>query len=686
MKLFINIKRSIGLMQAIMLLAASLVLGLLLSTVQIYVLYQHQLQEVQTDHDTLFNLSKGGATNAAWSLDSRLANEVLLGIIEQPGIESAEIRASLRDGDDQLLGRRRQLMPSYDWLSEWVANNYFEEQSVLNQRLIIDNREPPVDVGSLLILFDTRYEAEQFVITAATTLLVSMLEAFLIGLILFFIAQWFITLPISRAATTIANVDTDELHSDDQRIPVPKVHDQDELGQLIIHTNQLLDRLKISHSKLKHLATKDPLTGLANRILIKDFLSNMIATAQRSSSMVAVIFIDLDRFKNINDTLGHDMGDKLLKYVSITLLRQIRDQDAVGRLGGDEFLLLMPTKAITDVVNLAERVLQVLTKTITIDGYDLQVNASLGIALYPNDGDDANTLMRCADLAMYKAKEHKSSHWHLFSEEMKLKVEESLALETALAGAIKHNELELYLQPQFAVDGMRLAACEALLRWQNNGEYIDTQKFIEVAELTGLIGDIGQWVLEEACRIVNSWGDQAVPISVNVSGQQLADEGFVEDVISIVQGAGVDPRMIEFEITETMLMQNLDQSYERLTQLRKQGFLISIDDFGTGYSSLSYLTQLPIDALKIDRSFVSGDEQSAIVLETIIALGKALGIHVVAEGVETDLQKDALIKCGCDMLQGYLLGRPVPVAQFETDFLSQQQPALKRIENVSIGK
>ncbi|MDJ0832320.1 MAG: EAL domain-containing protein [Gammaproteobacteria bacterium] len=685
MKLIATIKHSIGLMQAIMLLVSSLVIGLALSAVQIYLLYEQQQQEIETNHAILINLSKGGATNAAWSLDSRLANEVLLGIIEQPGIEAAEIRASLRNDEFQILGQQQQQMPTYDWLSEWVAAEYFEQSAQISQTLTIRNQQQVQDAGSLVIRFDPRYEARKFVITAATALLISLLEASLIGLVLFFLVQWFITSPISRAATSIANVDTDDLHGDDQEpIPLPGMHQHDELGQLITHTNQLLDRLKISHSRLKHLATKDPLTGLANRILIKDFLANMIANAQRSSSMVAVIFIDLDRFKYVNDTLGHNMGDKLLKYVSITLLRQIRDQDAVGRLGGDEFLLLMPTKAVTDVINLAERVLQVLTKTITIDGYDLQVNASLGIALYPNDGEDADTLMRCADLAMYKAKEHKSSQWHLFSEEMKLKVEESLALETALAGAIKHNELELYLQPQFAVGGMRLAACEALLRWQNNGEYIDTQKFIEVAELTGLIGDIGQWVLEEACRIIKHWGEQAVPISVNVSGQQLADEGFVEDVIATVKNAAIDPRMIEFEITETMLMQNLEQSHQRLTELREQGFRISIDDFGTGYSSLSYLTQLPIDALKIDRSFVSGSQQSAIVLETIIALGKALGIHVVAEGVETEQQKGALIESGCDVLQGYLLGRPLPLAKFETDFLAQQEQTVQDIKKASL--
>ncbi len=662
-------QRSIGLMQATMLLLASLIVGLSLSAFQIYSVYQQQQQDINEKTRTIIGLSEGGATNAAWALDTRLANEVLQGIIEQHGIKQVEINATLRYENQQLLARLDKEQPDYSALSQWVAQLFFTEKLTLITELTIVNQQQPLKVGTLRVEFDPVHEAEKFVRASMTSLGIILLEALLIGLILFFISQWFITSPISRAAATIEKVDPDELHIDDQKIHVPTMHKVDELGHLLEHTNQLLDRLKISQSKLRHLATKDPLTGLANRTLIKEFLANMIATAQRTSGMVAVIFIDLDRFKHINDTLGHDMGDKLLKYVSIALLRQIRDQDAVGRLGGDEFLLVMPTKAITDVVGMAERILQVLSKTITIDSYELKVNASLGIALYPNDGDNADTLMRCADLAMYKAKEHKTSQWHLFSEEMKLKVEESLALETALSGAIRHNELEVFLQPQYSVEGMRLAACEALLRWRNNGEYIPPQKFIAVAELTGLIGEIGLWVLTETCRIIQRWGDQAIPISVNVSGQQLADESFVNDAIDIVQHYAINPTMIEFEITETMLMQDLDKSFDRLTRLRDKGFRISIDDFGTGYSSLSYLTQLPIDALKIDRSFVSGSEQSSVVLDTIIALGKALGIHVVAEGVETEQQKLALIENGCDLLQGYLLGRPMPVAQFETDCL-----------------
>lgn len=664
-----NITSSIGLMQAGMLLASSLLIGVFLSAAQIYEAFQQQEKAFREKKANIIHLSVGGATNAAWALDTRLADEVLEGVVNQSGVIRAEIRANLSNKEEQLLSSRQRVPPGYSRLSEWVAQSLFSHQSILVRPLTIDGRTPRLQAGVLRITFDPRHEADKFVTTAATSLTVTLLEAFLIGLVLFFIGQWFITLPIRRAANIIERVDPDALQSEAQRVPVPVLHKRDELGLLLDHTNQLLHRLKTSQSRLLHLATKDPLTGLANRSLIKDFLDKMLSSAHRTSSMVAVTFIDLDRFKNVNDTLGHETGDKLLKYVADTLLQQIREEDAVGRLGGDEFLLVTPIGAVTDVITMAERILLVLGRPVTIDGYDLKIHASLGISLYPSDGEDADTLMRCADLAMYKAKERKSSQWHLFSEEIKQKVEETLALENALDHAIRNEEFEVYLQPIYGAATLRLEACEALLRWKNNGKYVDTQKFIEVAELTGLIGEIGEWVIAEVCRINQAWGNQAVPISVNVSGQQLAEENFVGRMIEIVSSFSVSPRQIEFEITETMLMHNLGQSYDRLSQLRERGFRIVIDDFGTGYSSLSYLSQLPIDALKIDRSFVSGSEQSAVVLNAIIALAKALGIRVVAEGIETETQKSALIENGCDCLQGYLLGRPMPVAEFETELM-----------------
>lgn len=439
---------------------------------------------------------------------------------------------------------------------------------------------------------------------------------------------------------------------------------------LLLYRNKLQDEeLEKVRNDLRHLSTRDVLTGLANRALIHEQLAARVATARRSGGLVSVIYLDLDRFKTINDSLGHDIGDLLLQSVAHLLLQQVREEDAVGRLGNDEFLILASIDKIDDVIRLAKRTLDALCEPMLIDGLEFRCNASLGIAMFPSDGADASSLIRCADIAMHQARDDETKHWNLYSQEMRLLLDKELAMETALIGAIDRKELQLYLQPQFGAVDNRLAGCEALLRWQHQGDWVAPFEFIEIAEKTGMILEIGEWVIAEACRILQSWGDNAVAISVNVSGRQMGDVHFVSRVLAITRKYRIDPHLIGFEITETMLMENLDQCLERLNQLREAGFSISMDDFGTGYSSLAYLTQLPIDELKIDRSFVSGEQSSEVVLDTIVAMGRALEMLVVAEGVETEQQRKMLIASGCDLLQGFLLAKPMPVAEFESRYI-----------------
>ena len=524
-------------------------------------------------------------------------------------------------------------------------------------------------VGVLTIEFDPQHLAAKYIGSTYYIVIYSLLESFLIGLVLWLVTRWLLTTPLRRSAMAVAQIGPEVLHGDSYSVPVPDIHDANELGQLLHHTNQLIERLTNSQVELRRLATRDPLTGMANRMLVKEQLVNMLAQAARTSRMVGVIFLDLDRFKTVNDSLGHDIGDSLLKAVANTLLQVIRQQDAVGRLGGDEFLFLVSANDLSDVVVLAERIIEALAKPYAIEGYEIRTNASLGIAMYPENGEDADTLMRSADLAMYRAKSDGANRWQLYSEDMREVLDEALALETALIGAIDRNELALHLQPQFHTANGKLAGCEALLRWKYKGNWIAPYEFIKIAENTGMILEIGDWVIGETCRILKRWADKAVSISVNVSGRQLGDPFFVSRLFAIVRKYNIEPGLIELEITETMLMENLDNCIARLTELRNAGFKISIDDFGTGYSSLAYLTRLPIDELKIDRSFVSGSQHSTVVLNTIIAMGRALGLLVVAEGVETEQQRTELVNSGCDLLQGYLLGKPMPVAEFEKKFL-----------------
>ncbi len=676
MKLTRFFRQSIGLMLASLLLVSSLIIGLGISVVELRSELNEHRNDFYEQSENVFNLSIRAATNAAWMLNPQLAREVVDGITSTADVLSVEILADLRYGNHQQLAYSEKPALETNSFTYWIAQRYFQANNRMSRQLILEEQGRTVVAGVLTIDFDPQHIAAKYVGSIYFIVIFSLIESFLIGFILWLVTRWLLTAPLRRSAKAVAKIGPEILHSDHYTVPVPDIHDTNELGQLLHHINQLIARLTNSQIELRRLATRDPLTGMANRMMIKERLVNMLAQAARTSKMVGVIFLDLDRFKTVNDSLGHDIGDSLLKAVADTLTHETRQQDAVGRLGGDEFLFLVSADNLSNVTVLAERIIEVLAKPYSIEGYEIRANASLGIALYPEDGEDADTLIRSADLAMYRAKSSGANLWQLYSEDMREVLDEALALEVALIGAIDRNELELYLQPQFHTANGKLAGCEALLRWKHRGNWIAPYVFIKIAESTGMILEIGDWVIGETCRILKRWAEHAVSISINVSGMQLGDINFVSRLFAIVRKYNIDPGLIELEITETMLMENLDICIERLTELRDAGFKISIDDFGTGYSSLAYLARLPIDELKIDRSFVSGSLHSAVVLNMIIAMGRALNLLVVAEGVETEQQRTELLDSGCDLLQGYLLGKPMPTNAFEKTFLHSSERAL----------
>lgn len=662
-------RRSISLMQAALLLISSLVIGSGLSAWEMRSALKNERQTMVELTESLLDLVDGSAANAVWALDPKLAHEVIEGIITtQPGMKSIEIRADIRNNAEETLARLENTSAPMNTLICWTAAKYFDDITMQSRRLSVINLGVEEAVGTITIELSSQFAAAKFLSRVYARLWARLLEAVLIGFVLLCLTQWFITAPLRKAAAKIAQMGPESLDEANYSLPIPRLHKSDEFGQLLEHTNKLFDRLVDSRKELRRLATRDPLTNLPNRTLIQEHLMASIATAERASSHVAVIFLDLDRFKKVNDSMGHEIGDRLLQRVAQTLVEQVREEDSVGRLGGDEFLIILPVDDVKTVIEVVRRITSSLTGTFRIEGHSLRASASLGISIYPEDGNCADVLIRRADLAMYEAKSDPSTKWHLFSEDLSKSIDTDMALESALTDAISQNEFEIYLQPQFYAKDNQLAACEALLRWTHNGRSIPPDVFIEIAETSGLIFEIGDWVTEQACKILQRWSDKAIPISVNVSGRQLADVNFVSRTLDIVRRYGVKPELIAFEITETILMHNLDESFTRLSRLRDEGFHVSIDDFGTGYSSLAYLTRLPIDEFKIDRSFVSGSQHSSVVLSTIVAMGRALNIHVVAEGVETDAQRKELADCGCDLLQGYLLGRPVSVAEFELHF------------------
>ncbi|MCU7372484.1 EAL domain-containing protein [Paucibacter sp. O1-1] len=433
-----------------------------------------------------------------------------------------------------------------------------------------------------------------------------------------------------------------------------------------------ITKLKQAEERLRHLANHDPLTELPNRLLFASSMQQSIERAKRHRERVALIFIDLDRFKLVNDSMGHAAGDKLLKEVGRRLKRTVRAEDVVCRLGGDEFTVVVEEIVrVDDVAALAQKIIASLSTPVTIDGRQLVVSASLGIALYPDDAQSVEELSRAADAAMYRAKERGRSTFEFYTTEISDSVHEQLSMEVDLRAALEREELALHFQPQFDPMTMKLKGVEALLRWRHPMlGLLMPDRFIQMAEQTHLINALGTWVLQRACAQLRAWVDEGfepVRMAINVSGRQVIYDHLVSSVESALEQYALQDiaDCIELELTESVL-QAVGPSTEVLDRMRAMGVRVAIDDFGVGYSSLGLLRHLPIDALKIDRSFVRNlpaDENSDAIVQAVISMAHALGLKVVAEGVETEAQLDRLRALACDEVQGFLLGVPMPASE-----------------------
>ncbi len=428
---------------------------------------------------------------------------------------------------------------------------------------------------------------------------------------------------------------------------------------------------RIVEQRVTHMAHHDVLTGLPNRTLLTDRVDQAIARANRSGGKLAVLFLDLDRFKNINDSLGHSVGDQLLQAVSKRLSACLRNEDTAARLGGDEFIVSLPQVAGgSEAANVAARILAELSKPFSVCGHELPAEASIGIALYPDDGDNTLTLMRNADTAMYHAKEAGRGNCQFFSPSMNVRVNHRLSTETSLRRALDHGEFSVHYQPLIELGTERIVGAEALLRWpQKDNRIVSPAEFIPVAEETGLIVPLGEWVLREACAQARAWQQlqPGVRVAVNLSARQFRQKGLVGIVEQALRDSGLDADLLELELTESMLMHHADDAVQTLGQLDDMGVRLAIDDFGTGYSSLSYLKRFPIHTLKIDRSFVndiSTDPDDAAIVTAIVAMGHGLNLDVLAEGVETEAQAAFLRSLSCDLAQGFHFGRPMPATDF----------------------
>ncbi|MCL5060347.1 MAG: EAL domain-containing protein [Candidatus Thermoplasmatota archaeon] len=422
---------------------------------------------------------------------------------------------------------------------------------------------------------------------------------------------------------------------------------------------------RYSEMRLDMLANHDPLTGLPNRSYFQDFLGHALAHAQRDKSQVSLLFIDLDRFKHINDSQGHEVGDQVLRVVANRLDEQLRADDFVARLGGDEFaVVLTHPPASRAASRVARKLAQALAESFKLGQRRYAIGASIGISVYPDDGLDANTLLRQADLAMYQAKQRRSG-FEYFSAELNTVAQQQLSLESGLRQAVERDELALVYQPKVDLASGRVVGLEALIRWlPRSGNIIGPEQFIPVAEETGLIVPVGRWVMRAACEQWIAWRDAGLnppPMAVNLSPRQLSDARLIEDVDAILKDTGMDPAHLQLEVTESAAMDNPARTFGILDALRQRGLHVYIDDFGTGYSNLGQLKRMPIDALKIDKSFVDDvltDSDDAEIVNAIIRLAHALSLRVVAEGVEQVEQLDFLRQNGCDEIQGYVVSKP----------------------------
>ncbi len=427
---------------------------------------------------------------------------------------------------------------------------------------------------------------------------------------------------------------------------------------------------KEAEERMRHIAQTDALTGLPNRLALLQRLTQLLPEARRHSWQVAIMFLDLDRFKIINDTLGHQIGDQLLCEVASRLSHVVRETDFVARLGGDEFVVILPgINTPSDAAIVANKIIAALSTQIQAEGHELHTSPSIGISIFPDDGQDGDAILRNADTAMYHAKAAGRNNYQFYAEEMNQATTERLNIERKLRHAINRNELSLCFQPQFRADSAAPTGVEALVRWHHPTDgTISPARFIPVAEETGIIVEIGEWVLLQACREMQNWinaGLKPMRIAVNVSARQLRRRDFCETVAGALAESGLPPDLLELEITESSVMENPEEAIQILERLGRMGISLAIDDFGTGYSSLAYLKLFPIDHLKIDRSFVADIEHDlndrAIAFGTI-ALAHSLGLNVIAEGVETDDQLELLRANGCDEVQGYLFSKPLTSA------------------------
>ncbi len=635
------------------------------------------------------------STAAALAFHDRDAARALMDAF---GPDHAVRQASVFDADHEVFAQY--LRPGVV-LTSWKniqPEFYTEHEGIITvlQPIELDG----FTVGYFFMSADNTALGEQIKSYALIILGVFLLSLFL-AYILSLYAQRLMSSPINKLAEIVGHVSENQNY--DRRLQVERT---DELGTLINGFNSMLDviqdreqQLQKNGERLESLvevrtrqlyqrANYDALTRLPNRHLLMDRLEHGIELAKRSPKNLGVLFLDLDRFKVINDNLGHGIGDELLKKVSARLTSAVRADDSVCRWGGDEFVIFLEHLRRPEyAARVAEKIIQSLKEPFELSGHSLHISTSIGISVYPKDGEDPTTLLKHADISMYQAKDRGAGNYCYFESHMNAMSLERLGMETKLHSALDNNEFSLHYQPQVNLKSGQVMGVEALLRWENPElGWVSPVEFIPLAEEVGLINRIGLWVLAEACQQNKSWQDQGfrpIRVAVNLSASQLADNKLADDILALLKANELKPQYLEVEITENVFIDAPKSVYGTLQKLRKHGVHISLDDFGTGYSSMSYLRDLPVDTLKVDGGFVrdlGSDAASDGIVQATVTLAHSLGLSVVAECVETSAQRDHLRELNCDMVQGYLFGKPVPPQQLLLTEMAVVAPATSGVD------
>lgn len=656
---------SLAFRQAKTVFLVSVILGLCFSFYQILVDLHHEQQRIEEHYQFKLLQNYSNASQAAYHLNQLLAEQVATSLMMDNAIHKVEI---IDDFGDVLTAKQRNITLQNDF--NQILSSYLTPATPTYTTELHQPNSNAV-VGKLSFSVNGANIAQQFVAKTSQILLFDLFRNVLLTTILLLFFYRKLSKPL---ITLIEWVRSLQKGSD---APPPTEYRDDELGHLAKTFHTLWKEREEAESKLNQLAYYDSLTGLANRSLLLQLLGQVIDDAKRSNQSGVLFYLDLDRFKTINDSLGHTIGDNLIKAISMRISAWLQQDLTAARIGGDEFAILLPNTSAEQAEKLAQQLLALISNPYAIDDHQLYCTVSVGIAVFPAVGCTNIDVLRQADTALYRAKVGGKNKYMFYEPEMQAQVESFLEIEKGLHEALNEGQLELYYQPQ--IDGnCKLIGVEALIRWNHPQKgLLPPGVFMPIAEETGQILQIGNWIIEQACYQYAQWQEQGVlpatfrRLAINISPLQFSQHSFVEHIVESLTQAGIDGKHIELEITENLLLENVESAISKMSELKQHDLKTSIDDFGTGYSSLRYLKHLSVDVLKIDRSFVTQlhlDESDQAIVDTIIMTAKRLNLEVIAEGVEDTNELEALKQLGCDQFQGYLFDKPLPAQELISRF------------------